>query len=639
MPRIPGRFRRCPNKTERETKRTVQPTLPLTMKQKALTILLLIVVTCAVYWQVGNNQFVNLDDAMYILENPQVRAGLTGEGFIWAFTSTYASNWHPLTWLSHMLDVQLFGLDPGPHHLVNVLFHAINTVLLFLLLLRMTGAYWQSVFVAALFALHPLHVESVAWVAERKDVLSAFFWMLTLLLYAWYVERPGRGRYLLTLCAFALGLMSKPMLVTLPAVLLLMDYWPLGRMQFGRAEQPRHGPGSIDRTSFPWRLLWEKAPFIALSAASSVITMFAQHAGGAMASVKAVPFTFRAVNALWVYVLYIGKMVWPLDLAVIYPLPATLTVTQGLTAGLILAGTSLLAARSAKRHPYLLVGWLWYLVTLVPVIGLVQVGRQAMADRYTYIPLIGLFMMVAWGARDIAGDSRVRRTALSSVAVVILAVLAVLTGLQTRYWKDSLTLFSHAAEAVQDNYIAHDAIGRILTVAGRFDEATHHYTEALRISPNDERSLVGMGNVLVKQGKIEEGISFTKKALTMKPESADAHFNLGYALLQQGREQQALEHYFEGLRNDPENADIHHIVGVILGAQGKLDESIRHFTEALRIKPDHPEAHYGLGVALLRQGRVDDSIRQFTEALRLKPDFAQARLSLDEATRRNKISR
>jgi len=609
------------------------------MKQKALTILLLIVVTCAVYWQVGNNQFVNLDDAMYILENPQVRAGLTGEGFIWAFTSTYASNWHPLTWLSHMLDVQLFGLDPGPHHLVNVLFHAINTVLLFLLLLRMTGAYWQSVFVAALFALHPLHVESVAWVAERKDVLSAFFWMLTLLLYAWYVERPGRGRYLLTLCAFALGLMSKPMLVTLPAVLLLMDYWPLGRMQFGRAEQPRHGPGSIDRTSFPWRLLWEKAPFIALSAASSVITMFAQHAGGAMASVKAVPFTFRAVNALWVYVLYIGKMVWPLDLAVIYPLPATLTVTQGLTAGLILAGTSLLAARSAKRNPYLLVGWLWYLVTLVPVIGLVQVGRQAMADRYTYIPLIGLFMMVAWGARDIAGDSRVRRTALSSVAVVILAVLAVLTGLQTRYWKDSLTLFSHAAEAVQDNYIAHDAIGRILTVAGRFDEATHHYTEALRISPNDERSLVGMGNVLVKQGKIEEGISFTKKALTMKPESADAHFNLGYALLQQGREQQALEHYFEGLRNDPENADIHHIVGVILGAQGKLDESIRHFTEALRIKPDHPEAHYGLGVALLRQGRVDDSIRQFTEALRLKPDFAQARLSLDEATRRNKISR
>jgi Flp pilus assembly protein TadD len=609
------------------------------MKQKVLPVLLLVLVTCAAYWQAGSHQFVNFDDAKYILENPSVRTGLTGEGFIWAFTATYASNWHPLTWLSHMLDVQLFGLDPGPHHLVNVLFHAINTVLLFLLLLRMTGAYWQSVFVAALFAIHPLHVESVAWVAERKDVLSAFFWMLTLLLYAWYVERPGRGRYLLTLCAFALGLMSKPMLVTLPAVLLLMDYWPLGRMQSGRAEQTRHGPGSIDRTSFPWRLLWEKVPFIALSAASSVITMFAQHAGGAMASVKVVPFTFRAVNALWAYVLYIGKMVWPLDLAVIYPLPATLTVTQGLTAGLILAGTSLLAARSAKRHPYLLVGWLWYLVTLVPVIGLVQVGRQAMADRYTYIPFIGLFMMVAWGARDIAGDSRVRRTALSSVAVVILAVLAALTGLQTRYWKDSLTLFSHAAEAVQDNYIAHDAIGRILTVAGRFDEATHHYTEALRISPNDERSLVGMGNVLVKQGKIEEGISFTKKALSVKPESADAHFNLGYALLQQGREQQALEHYFEGLRNDPENADIHHIVGVLLGAQGKLDESIRHFTEALRIRPDHAEAHYGLGVALLRQGRVDDSIGQFTEALRLKPDFAQARLSLDEAMRRKKISR
>jgi Flp pilus assembly protein TadD len=609
------------------------------MKQKTLPVLLLVLVTCAVYWQAGGHQFVNFDDAMYLLENPHVRTGLTGEGIIWAFTSTYASNWHPLTWLSHMLDVQLFGLDPGPHHLVNVLFHAINTVLLFLLLLRMTGAYWQSAFVAALFALHPLHVESVAWVAERKDVLSAFFWMLTLLLYAWYVERPRRGRYLLTLCAFALGLMSKPMLVTLPAVLLLMDYWPLGRMQFGKAEQPRHGPGSIDRTSFPRRLLWEKVPFIALSAASSVITMLAQHAGGAMASVNAVPFTFRAVNALWTYVLYIGKMFRPLDLAVIYPLPATLTVTQGLTAGLILAGTSFLAARSAKRHPYLLVGWLWYLVTLVPVIGLVQVGRQAMADRYTYIPLIGLFMMVAWGARAIAGDSRFRRTALASVAVMILAGLAALTGLQTRYWKDSLTLFSHAAEAVQDNYIAHEAAGRILAERGRFDEATHHYAEALRISPNDERSLVGMGNVLIKQGKIEEGISFTKKALTMKPESADGHFNLGYALLRQGREQQALDQYFEGLRNDPENADIHHIVGVILGAQGKLDESIRHFTEALRIKPDHAETHYGLGVALLRQGKVDDGIGQFTEALRLKPDFAQARLGLDEAMRRKMRSR
>ena len=610
------------------------------MKQKTLLVLLLIVVTCAVYWQVGNNQFVSFDDMGYILENPIVREGLTAEGFIWSFTSTHVSNWHPVTWLSHMLDVQLFGLHAGAHHLVNVMLHAVTAVLLFLLLLRMTGAYWQSVLVAALFALHPLHVESVAWAAERKDVLSAFFLMLTLLLYHAYVKRPGRMIYLMTLCAFALGLMSKPMLVTLPVLLLLMDYWPLGRMQFGKAgPQTRHGVQSTDRTSFPRRLLWEKVPFIALSAASSVITMFAQHAGGSMASVKTVPFTFRAVNALWAYVLYIGKMIWPLNLAVIYPLPATLTITQGLIAGLFLAGTSLLAARSAKRHPYLLVGWLWYLVTLVPVIGLVQVGRQAMADRYTYIPFIGLFIMIAWGARAIAGDSRFRRIALSSVSVLILGAFAALTWLQTSYWKDSLTLFSHAAEAVRHNYIAHEAAGRILAERGRFDEATYHYAEALRISPNDERSLIGMGNVLVKQGKIEEGISYTKKALTMKPDSADAHFNVGYALLQQGRDREALDQYFEGLRNDPENADIHHIVGVLLGAQGKLDESIRHFTEALRIRPDHAEAHYGLGVALLRQKKVDDSIVQFTEALRLKPDFAQARLSLDQAMHLKKTFR
>ncbi len=391
------------------------------MQNKTLMSLLMIVVTFAVYWQVGGYQFVNFDDGKYIFENPHVRPGLTADGFIWAFTSTYASNWHPLTWLSHMLDVQLFGLDPGPHHLVNVLFHSINTVLLFLLLLRMTGAYWQSVFVAALFALHPLHVESVAWVAERKDVLSAFFWMVTLLLYAWYVKRPGPTRYLLTLCSFALGLMAKPMLVTLPIVLLLLDYWPLGRLQFGQAGLlTRKEPASAAQKRFPWSLLWEKAPFFALTAASSIVTIYAQHKGGAMSSIKVVPITFRFINALWAYVLYLAKMVWPVDLAVLYPLPITLTIAQGLFAGAFLGGVSFLVIRSAKRHPYFLVGWLWYLVTLVPVIGLVQVGSQSMADRYTYLPLIGIFIMLAWGMRIAAGNDRVRRAAVSAVAIILL---------------------------------------------------------------------------------------------------------------------------------------------------------------------------------------------------------------------------
>ena len=610
------------------------------MQNKTLTSLFLIVVTFAVYWQVGSYQFVNFDDGKYILENPHVRTGLTAEGFIWAFTSTYASNWHPLTWLSHMLDVQLFGLDPGPHHLVNVLFHAINTVLLFLLLLRMTGAYWQSVFVAALFALHPLHVESVAWVAERKDVLSAFFWMVTLLLYAWYVKRPGRMRYLLTLCSFALGLMSKPMLVTLPIVLLLMDYWPLGRLQFGQAGLlTRKDPAPAVQKPFPWSLIWEKAPFFALTAASSIVTIYAQHKGGAMSSIKVVPITFRFINALWAYVLYLVKMVWPVDLAVLYPLPITLTIAQGLFAGAFLGGVSFLVIRSAKRHPYFLVGWLWYLVTLVPVIGLVQVGSQSMADRYTYLPLIGIFIMLAWGMRIAAGNDRIRRAAVSAVAIILLIACSVCTWFQLGYWKNSITLFSHAASSVSGNYIAHEALGLALAKNNRFDEAITQYSESLRIWPEYDRALIGMGNVLVRQGRMDEAAVYANRALRLKPDSSEAHFLLGFVLMNQGRNDEALDHYFAGLRSDPENEGIHHIIGVILGSQGKLDESIGQFNEALRIKPDYADAHYGLGVALLRQGHVDESIMHFTEALRLKPDFAQARLSLDEAMRMKKKSR
>jgi Flp pilus assembly protein TadD len=577
---------------------------------------------------------VNFDDGKYILENPHVRTGLTAEGFIWAFTSSYASNWHPLTWLSHMLDVQLFGLDPGPHHLVNVLFHSVNAVLLFLLLLRMTGAYWQSVFVAALFALHPLHVESVAWVAERKDVLCAFFWMVTLLLYAWYVKRPGRMRYLLTLCSFALGLMAKPMLVTLPIVLLLMDYWPLGRLQFGQAGLlTRQDLASTVQKPFPWGLLWEKAPFFVLTAASSIVTIYAQHKGGAMSSTKVVPIAFRFINALWAYVLYLVKMVWPVDLAVLYPLPITLTIAQGLFAGAFLGGVSFLVIRSAKRHPYFLVGWLWYLVTLVPVIGLVQVGSQSMADRYTYLPLIGIFIMLAWGMRIAAGNDRIRRAAVSVVAIILLIACSVCTWFQLGYWKNSITLFSHAASSVSGNYIAHEALGLALAKNGRFDEAITQYSESLRIWPEYDRALIGIGNVLVRQGRMDEAAVYADRALSLKPGSSEAHFLLGFVLMNQGKKDEALDHYFAGLRSDPENEGIHHVIGVILGSQGKLDESIGQFKEALRIKPDYADAQYGLGVALLRQGHIDESIMHFTEALRLKPDFEQARLRLDEAMR------
>jgi len=579
--------------------------------------------TLAVYWQTVNHQFVNYDDGVYITENPHVTSGLSMENARWAFTAMHAGNWHPLTWLSHMLDVEMFGLDPGPHHLMNAAFHAADTVLLFLLLLRMTGAHWPSTFAAALFALHPMHVESVAWAAERKDVLSAFFWMLTLLFYERYVKHPGRTRYLLTLGAFVMGLMSKPMLVSLPLVMLLMDYWPLGRIRSGQT-------GGTAPEPF-LRLIREKVPFIAMSAIISIVTIYVQHKGGAVASVKALPFSFRAVNALWSCAVYMGKMIWPLHLAVIYPIPSTLTIWQGLFSGFLLAGITAAAVICAKRHPYFLTGWLWYLITLVPVIGLVQVGRQSMADRYTYIPFIGLFIMIAWGLQLIAGDKRYRRTAVSAAAGVMLLFFTAYTWLQTGYWKDSIALFSHAVKTVPDNYVAHESLGYALAQSGRFDEAVYQYTEALRISPDYERALTGIGNVLVKQGKITEGIYYTNKALVLNPDSAEAHFNMGFALMNEGRDAEAIYHYTEGLRSDPENADIHFILGVTLAAQGRLDEGIRHFSEALRITPDFAEAHYSMGVARLRQEKFDDSIRHFTEALRIRPDFAEAGHSLREA--------
>ncbi|MEK6777076.1 MAG: tetratricopeptide repeat protein [bacterium] len=602
------------------------------MNHKTWICLFLMIVTFAVYRQVSHHEFVSYDDRLYVTENPQVKAGLTRESILWAFTAMHAGNWHPLTWLSHMLDVEMFGLNSRWHHLINLLFHVAGTGLLFFLLSRMTGAVWPSLFVAALFALHPLHVESVAWAAERKDVLSAFFWMLTLISYHEYVKHPGRVRYLVTLCAFVLGLMSKPMLVTLPFVLFLLDYWPLGRLR------PRREPGpqAAGPNSLCWRLILEKIPFLALSFASGIITLYAQQEVRAVASLKNVPLIFRAVNVLWAYVVYLGRMIWPLHLAVIYPLPATLTVLQGLTAVLLLGAISFLVIRTARRHPYFLVGWLWSLVTLVPVIGLVQVGLQAVADRYTYIPLIGLFIMIAWGAWLIAGRGRSYSVAVTVLAFFILSAFGARTWIQLSYWQNSITLFSHAIDAVPDNYVAHQNLGTNLVEIGRLDEAVYHYSQVLRVWADDPDALIGMGNALARQGKLHEAVHYSARAVQVKPDSADAHFNLGFVFMEQGKVDQAIEHYSEGLRLDPGHADIQLEVGVALGRQGKLDESIKHFSEALRIKPDFPEGHYSLGAALARQGKYDESIQYFSEALRIKPDFPEARLGLEAAAQRKK---
>jgi len=536
-----------------------------------LVCLLLIATTLAVYWQVRNHEFANLDDNLYVTENPYVQAGLTNEGLIWAFTNTsHANLWLPLTWLSLMLDSELYGLSAGGYKITNVLFHLANTLLLFLVLKKMTGKLWRSAFVAAMFALHPLHVESVAWVTERKDVLSTLFWMLTMWAYLRYVERRGIKRYLVIIITYTLGLMAKPMLVTLPFVLLLLDYWPLKRFhQVGRdvgGETPNRPLTNIVKSSPPTiSLVLEKIPLIALAVVTSVATFLVQYKGEGLQSVAFLPIKFRIANSLVSYVRYISKMVWPQPLAVFYPHPgSSLPMWQAVGAGLLLVTISVMVLRATRRSPYLLMGWLWYLGTLVPVIGLVQAGPQAMADRFTYVPLIGLFVIMAWGLPDLLAGWRHQRIALSLAASAAISVVMILSWLQVQLWVNALTLSEHTLSVTSNNWLIHNNLGLVLANQGRIEEATNHYCEALQI----------------------------------KPDFAEAHNNLG----------------------------------LILGKQGRLEEAINHFSEALRIKPDYADAHNSLGVALVKQGRLEEAINHFSEALRIKPDYAKAHRNLRRVT-------
>lgn len=505
-------------------------------KRNKLTVLLIYIIlalaTIIAFEQVCHNEFVNYDDDAYVTENQHVKAGFTYDSIIWAFTTNRSSNWHPLTWLSHMLDCQLFGTEPCWHHLTNLLLHLTNTLLLFAVLRRMTGTLWRSVFVAAAFALHPLHVESVAWVAERKDVLSGLFWMLTMAAYARYAEQPGIGKYLLAVLAFGLGLMAKPMLVTLPFVLLLLDYWPLGRFQHDQAvkDANRWNSKSVDTRSrwrICYRLLWEKIPFFALSAVSSVITFLAQRSGHAVTTIERLPLKFRIVNAMTSYLVYIVKMFYPTRLAVFYPYPKTLRMGA---VALLLVGISILLNRWAHRRPWLTVGLLWYLGTLVPVIGLVQVGSQAMADRYTYVPSIGIFIMVAWGAAELAAKWRYRKIVLGISAGVALAGLLLCTRMQVRHWKNSFTLYEHALAVTEGNFIAHYNLGVLLSKERRFDEAIMHYKEMLQMCPQNLEARNSMGVVFLEQGKYDEAIACFNEVLELKPDNSEAIHNLSIAL-------------------------------------------------------------------------------------------------------------
>ncbi len=566
---------------------------------KLLISLFLIVATVLVFWPVRNHEFLNYDDNVYITENAQVKGGLTLKGSIWAFTTTHAANWHPFTWLSHMLDCDLYGLAPGGHHLTSVLFHMVNALLLFFILHRMTKALWVSGFVAALFAFHPLHVESVAWVAERKDVLCTFFWMLTLGAYLYYVEGPGVGRYSLVVSFFVLGLLAKPMVGTLPFVLLLIDYWPLRRFRSGpsKDETDSKGPSQMDfrkRKFSALGLFSEKIPLFVLSAASSIVTYLAQQKGGGLKSIEAYPLATRVVNAMVSYAGYIRKLVWPEGMAFFYPYPETFPIWEVVGSILLLSCISFLVVRYARKNPFLLVGWLWYLGTLVPVIGLIQVGNQAMADRYTYIPLAGLFIMVGMGFPCLLGRWRYRKVFLGASMGLTLLLLMIITRLQIDHWRNNFTLFEHALQVTSDNFLAHNNLGVAVAEQGKIEEAIAHYREAIRIKPN----------------------------------YLDAHYNLGVNLTKQGRYEEAMDHYREALRISPHDAETHNKVGILLAREGKHREALGHFAEALQFKPGFAAARYNLGLALAEQGEYQKALPHFAEALRLNPDFPEAHFSL-----------
>ena len=562
-----------------------------------LICLVLATVTFIIYWQVQNYSFVNYDDPMYITKNPNVLAGFTLEGIGWSFTKTPAY-WHPLTWISHMLDVHLYGLSPGQHHRTNLWFHIANTLILFISLKLMTGQLWPSAFVAALFALHPLHVESVAWISERKDVLSTFFWMLTMLSYAWYVKRPyykeGAGilRYLCALLCFLLGLMSKPMLVTVPFVLLLLDYWPLRRF----SDEGFNSAGEKGNRSITRALIWEKVPFLVLSTTLSISTIISGKA--TLSSLEALSIKVRLFNAAVSYVKYLWMMIWPFNLSVIYPHPGEVPGGLFASALLILVGILALALKTARQAPYFITGWLWYIGTLVPVIGITQSGSQALADRFTYIPLVGIFIIIAWGAPNLLPVRRYKNLALGLAGLILLIFFTVVTWFQLKVWTNSITLFENALNVNPNNSVAHNNLGNALEENKNLSEAIEHYQAALRLEPDTPLFHRNLARALAAQGKIELAIEHYSRALQLYPGSASAHFGLGLILDKQDRVVEAIYHYSEATRLEPFFADAHHKMGLALIKTEEVEKAIYHLKAAVEINPDLVDANMNLKKAM-----------------------------------------
>jgi len=591
------------------------------IREALLLSLGLVLCTLAVYAQVLGFGFVQYDDQAYVTENPRVLSGLSREGLAWAMTTFAAENWHPLTWLSLMLDVEIGGASPQVFHLTNLLLHISNTLLLFFVLAALTGAAARSAFVAAVFAVHPLHVESVAWIAERKDVLSALFWILAMGAYARYARRPSPAAYLLVFLATAAGLMSKPMVVSLPLVLLLLDFWPLGRLA---------GPGPKTR------LVGEKLPLLALSVTSSLVTLHAQSEGGAVGTLEMFPLPARIANAVVSSTTYLLKMVWPADLAIPYPWDASrLTAPRVALSALVLGAVFAIASRAWRSRPYLLFGSLWYLVTLLPVIGLVQVGGASMADRYTYLPLVGPMVIVAWGVPDLLarlGWSE-RRTglALGLAALVAIATLGVCARAQAALWRDSVTLFTHTLRVTERNAAAHNGLGLTLLERGRVDEAVLHYREVLEIAPAYLVARYNLAAALIQLGRGNEAVPLCEQALLQKPGDARAYSCLGAARMEQDDLEGASDALEEAVRLDPRNAPARSNLGIVRSRQGRNEEAIVHLSEAARLRPRDAGVRVTLGTLLLKGGGLEEAANLLEEALRIDSTVARAHGSLGVA--------
>jgi tetratricopeptide (TPR) repeat protein len=575
--------------------------------------LALAVATLACYSQVGTHDFVNFDDRAYVPDNPHVRTGLSFANLRWAASSIEQSNWFPLTWLSYMLDCQIFGLDSGAHHWTNVILHIAATLLLFAVFKRMTASTWPSAFVAIAFGLHPLHVESVAWIAERKDILCALFSFAAIWAYLSYVERPTIASYLTVAAAFACALLSKPMAVTLPFVLLLLDWWPLKRAKTSRV--------SI-----------EKLPLIALAAAVSIVTFIAQQRSGAVAGVP-VSFPGRVENALLSYVVYIAQFLWPANLAVFYPyfeIPAW----KWLSAAAVIAIISAIVITQRASRPYLLVGWLWFLGTLIPVIGLVQVGSQSHADRYTYIPSIGLAVMIGWGAAELVKNTK----ALAAGVLAAGLLWSIVTWNNVEHWKDSDTLFSHAIAVTQDNFVAYNNLGVLRRTQGRIDDAVANFAEAVRIQPESFDAQNNLGEALTSAGRPDEAIPHLTAAVHLSPASAKPYIDLGSAYMRAGRPEDAASQFQEALRCDAANTDAEYRLAAVLMTMGRRSEAMPHFERAIPAlidsatrNPNDPDAHYNLAEVYGLMGRNREAISEFSAAVRLRPDDPEARFNLGVA--------